>query len=218
MADRRNLVKFSERLISIVQPKMVQVVYEEPIDVHDVNLNDIKKRRKIASFLTDNDFGKHEFKKFFTDPDREPYLVKNISTDHYHWAYPVSSYIDSTPERKTKIYKISEIRIIAKPGTIRISNAKYPTNQIWTGEVFGMHIDLLSRRLAAEEYQFITIGELKFKRLSNITSPRIPTQILEKKWNENKINDKKTLAFISSLRIFRIRGDSIQGDERLLPF
>lgn len=175
MPNRKKLSNFIEGLSRIVRPIMVQVEYEEPIDPNATCLNKLRKKKKIASFLTNNDIGNVVLRKFFNDSHREH-----------------------------KVDNITSIKAMIAPGTIRISNKKYIQNQACTVDAFNMTFDMMPLTKVKEEkgIQFIEIKEMTFKRFSEATSPRIPTQELEKKWNEKNKNNKEKSTFIKSFGIF----------------
>jgi len=184
MPSREKLSNFAEGLSRVVHPVMVQVEYEEPIDPHYVCLNKVKKKKRIASFLTATDIGDTEFRRFFTENVRDPGYKAPLQRNSLGETFMPGK---NTP----KVDNVVSIRAIVAPGTIRISNKKYKQNQACTVRAFDMTFDMipLTEAKAQKVHQFIEIKELTFKRFSETTSPRIPTNALEKKWNE-KNKDK----------------------------
>lgn len=215
MPSREKLSNFAEGLSRVVHPVMVQVEYEEPIDPHEICLNKIKKKRKIASFLTSTDLGDKEFRNFFSDKVRDPKYKTPTRTDVWgELSHPKGKPIP-------RVDNIVSIKAIVAPGTIRVPNKKYKQNQACRVEAFDMHFDMipLTEAKAEKTSQMIVVKELTFKRFSDITSPRIPTESLEKEWNEKNKDRKEEIADPSAPRILRILPtNSVHNTTRILPF
>lgn len=215
MPSRESLSNFAEGLSRIVSPAMVQVEYEEPIDPSSVCLNKIKKRKRLASFLTNTDMGDMAFRKFFSEKSRDPNYKEPPRTNHW------GEIMKSSSDDVSKVDNVISIRAIVAPGTIRIPNKKYRQNQAGTVEAFDMHFDMipLNEEKKAKQSQMVVIKELTFKRFSDITSPRIPTEALEKRWNETNKDRTEAGPVIKTPRILRLLpGDRIRNSQRVLPF